>query len=198
MGRFKYLKDGTKIRRWSCGTATREGTAGCNVGKVVRDDDALHMLKTAILNLSMDYDAVIRNVTELAMESILAENSAACEDSHRLRQELKRVQQKKETVMDAYFSREISKEDMQLMKERYEQRLSDLDKRLEAVQKRKNTKEEIASLHAHIHAEVSAILLGKKESEVFYKTLLHSLTVFKDRHMELTLNMLPMVFHFTD
>ena len=47
VGRFKYLKDGTKIRRWSCGTATNEGTTACDVGKLVRDDDAIQMLKTA-------------------------------------------------------------------------------------------------------------------------------------------------------
>lgn len=32
VGRFKYLKDGTKIRRWSCGTATNEGAAALRCG----------------------------------------------------------------------------------------------------------------------------------------------------------------------
>ena len=33
VGRFKYLKDGTKARRWSCGTAASEGTTVCDVGR---------------------------------------------------------------------------------------------------------------------------------------------------------------------
>lgn len=190
VGRFKYLKDGTGIRRWRC------GTAGCDVGKLVRDDDAMQMLKTAIQSLPMDVDTVIRNVTELALEAILMGHTAARDDPHRLRQELDRVQQKKDTVMDAYFSKEISKEDMISFTEKYEQQLSGLRKRLEEAQKRKDTNQDFAALKAQIQTEVSAIAKGETGSEVFYKTILESLTVFKNRRMELRLNLLPQVFQF--
>lgn len=196
VGRFKYLKDGTKLRRWSCGTVTREGTAGCDIGRLVRDDDALEMLKTAIGSLPMDVDAVVRNVTELALEAVLAGQTAIRDDPHRLRQELDRVQQKKEAVMDAYFSQEISKEDMLSFTKKYEQQLSDLRKRLAEAQNRKDNNQDSDSLRKQIQSELSAILKGETESEVFYKTILESLTVFKDRHLELRLNWLPQVFHF--
>ena len=197
VGRFKYLKDGTKIRRWSCGTATYEGTAGCDIGKLVRDDDAMQMLKTAIQRLSVDVDAVIRNVTDMALEAVLAGQTEAWDDSRRLQQELERIQQKKEAVMDAYFSREISKDDMVFFTEKYECQLTDLRKRLEEAQNRKDKNQDSAAVKTQIQSEVSAILKGETESEVFYKTLLQSLTVFKDRHMELRLNWLPQVFHFS-
>ena len=190
------MKDGTKIRRWSCGTATNEGTACCDVGRLVRDDDAMLILKIAILSLPMDADAVVRSVTELALDSILMSQTAARDDPLRLQQELDRAQQKKETVMDAYFSKEISKEDMLSFKEKYEQRLSDLRKRLDDTLKLKESKQDPTALRMIIHSEVSAILNGETESEVFYKTLLQNLTVFKDRRMELRLNRLPQVFHF--
>jgi len=196
VGRLKYLKDGTGIRRWSCGTATNEGTAGCSVGKLVRDDDAMQMLKTAIQSLPVAFDAVVCNVTEFALEAILTGQSEARDEPERLRQELVRVQQKKEAVMDAYFSREISKEDMISFTEKYGQQLSDLQKRMDDALKRKENKQDSAALRATIQAEVTAILQGEAESEVFYKTLLQSLTVFQDRHMELRLNHLPQVFHF--
>lgn len=196
VGRFKYLKDGTKIRRWSCGTATNEGTAGCDVGKLVRDDDATQMLKTAILNLPMDFQAVIRNVTELVLEAVLSGQTAARDDPDRLQQELSRVQQKKEAVMDAYFSQEITKADMQAMTARYEQQLNGLRQRLADAVNRKENKQDSEALRSKIQAEVTAILNGDTESEIFYKTLLQSLTVFKDRHMELRLNLLPQVFQF--
>lgn len=197
VGRFKYLKDGTKIRRWSCGTATNEGTAGCDVGRLVRDDDAMQMLKTAIKSLPMDFNAVVRNVTELALEAVLTGQTAARDDPDRLRQDLDRVQQKKEAVMDAYFSREISKEDMMAFTAKYEQQLTDLRKRMEEAVKRKENKQDSAALRITFQSEITAILNGEIESEVFYKTLLQSLTVFKDRHMELRLNWLPQIFQFT-
>lgn len=197
VGRCKYLKDGTRIRRWSCGMTVNEGAAGCDVGRLVRDDDAIQMLKTAIVSLPMDVDTVIRNLTELAIDAILVGQSAACDDPDRLRQELNRVQKKKDAVMDAYFSREISKEDMISFTARYAQQLSDLRKRLEEAQKRKESNQDSTALRTQIQSEVTAIVNGETESEVFYKTILKSLTVFKDRHMELRLNWLPQVFHFT-
>lgn len=196
VGRFKYLKDGTRIRRWSCSTVTKEGAAACNVGKLVRDDDAMQMIKTAIQSLPVDFDVVICNVTELALEALLSGQTVARDDPERLQQELEHVHQKKNAVMDAYFSQDISKEDMISFTARYEHQLSDLQKRLEDAQMRKNTNQDSTALRMQIQSEVSAILKGNTESEVFYKTLLQSLTVFKDRHMELRLNWLPQVFHF--
>ena len=108
------------------------------------------------------------------------------------------MQQKKEAVMDAYFSQEITKEDMQAMKEHYEKQLKGLQKRLEDALKRKENGQDSEALRSIIQSEVVAILSGNTESEVFYKTLLQNLTVFKDRHMELRLNHLPQVFHFAE
>ena len=198
VGRFKYLKDGTKIRRWSCGKATSEGAAACDIGKLVRDDVAMQMLKTAIQKLPMDVNAVVRNVTKMALDAILSEQATARDDSDRLQLEVDRVQQKKEAVMDAYFSREISKEEMISFTARYDKQMSDLQKRLKDAQNQKDSRHDPTSLKAQIHSEVSAILRGKTSSEVFYKIILESLTVFKDHHMELRLNWLSHVFHFTE
>ena len=196
VGRFKYRKDGTKIRRWRCGTSANEGMAGCDVGKLIRDDDAMQMLKTAIQSLPVDFEAVIRNVTELAVDAILTGQTASRDDPHRLREELDRTQQKKEAVLDAYFSQEISKEDMLTFTEKYDRKRSGLQKRLDDALQRKENKQDFTALRSKIQPEVTAILNGETESEVFYKTLLQSLTVCKDRHMELRLNWLPLVFRF--
>lgn len=198
VGRFQYLKDGTKIRRWSCGKATNEGRAGCDIGRLVRDDDAIQMLKSAIRSLPVDYESIIRNVTELALEAVLTGQTAVCDDPDRIRQELDRVQQKKDAVMDAYFSCEISKEDMLSFKEKYEQQLSGLLRRLDEAETRRENKQDSAAMRALIKAELAAILTGETDSEVFYKNILESLTVFKDRHMELRLNYLPQVFQFAE
>ncbi len=195
VGRIKYLKDGTGIRRWCCGKAAREGTAGCDIGKLIRDDDALEMLKTALRSLPVDANAVISSVTELALEAILMGRNAAGE-SDQIQQELVRTQHKKDAVMDAYFSREIEKEDMIFFTAKYDQELSELQNRLKEAQTRRDSKQDPAELRSQIKSEVMAILQGETESEVFYKTMLHSLTVFTDRHLELRLNHLHRVFYF--
>jgi len=197
VGQFKYLKDGTKVRRWSCGRAVREGKAACDVGKLVRDDDAMQMLKTAIRSLPMDFEAVVRGVTDLALEAVPGGQRNGGNRPDRVRQEMDHMQLKKEAVLEAYFSREISREEMLSFTEKYDRQYTALRKKLEEAQKSKDNHRDSAGLRAKIQQEVESLLKGEADSEVFYKTMLQSLTVFKDRHMELRLNRLPQVFHFS-
>ena len=197
VGRFKYLKDGTKIRRWSCSTATNEGTRSCDVGKLIRDDDAMQMLKTAIRSLPLDAKAIINNVTALALEAIRDGEIGTGDDPQRLIFEIERVQQKKEAVMDSYFSGEIAKEDMQAMNRKYDGQMKDLRRQKKEAELRRYENQDSKALRTAIQMEVSGILNGEIESEVFCKTMLDSLTIFKDRHMELRLHLLPQVFRFT-
>lgn len=181
VGRFKYLKDGSKIRRWSCGTAVNQGVKGCDVGKLVRDDDAMQMLKTAIRSLPLDFDAIIRSVTELVPSVISTPEKA----SAALPEEIRLLQKKKEAVLDSYFSGDISREDMLQMVKKYEVQIH--------LRQPENSQTPPADL---IRRELTGILQGETESEVFLKNMLESLTVFRDRHMELRLQGLDWVFSF--
>ena len=196
VGRFKYLKDGTKIRRWSCGTATNKGTAACNVGKLIRDDDAMQMLKTAIRSLPVNFNCIISNITELVLDVIQTGEYSTEVDPKHLQFEIDKIQQKKEFLMDSYFSEEISKDDMQTMNRKYEKQLEILRQRQKEAELCQQESHASETLRFTIQSKVSSILNGEIESEVFYKTLLDSLTVFKDRHIELRLHLLPQVFQF--
>lgn len=197
VGRIRVLKDGTRVRRWSCSTTTNNGRAGCTIGKTVRDDDAMQMLKTAVLSLTIDTSEIIHNVTALALDAIRSTDPILDTKPDQLQFELNRIQQKKEAVLDSFFSREISKEDMLAMKTRYESQALSLKKRIEKVEQQKILGNVVDSLREAIHDEVAELLCFDKESEVLCKTLLENLTVFPDRHMELRLNDLPQVFYFT-
>ena len=196
VGRMRTLGDGTRVRRWSCGTAVREGTDGCQIGKLVRDDDAMRMLKLAIRSLPMDAKPIMDNVTALALEAIRAGNSGTRDDPERLRFELDRLQRKKEAVLDHYISGDILKEDMEAMKSRYENQIKSYGEQLEKAQAQQGDADDTVLLKQKIQAEISALLDYQVESEMLSKTLLKDLTVFPDKHLELRLNDLPMVFWF--
>lgn len=196
VGRTKNLKNGTKLRRWSCATVVNEGAQHCDIGKLVRDDDALQMLKTAIQSLPMDTRAIVNDVTTLALDAIQEEGIAIDDTPRRLQQEIGRVQQKKEAVLDSYFSGEITKDDMETMKLKYNQQIEALRRQQKESELQIQEKQNFQTLRSSVQSKVSGILNGEIESEVFMKSLLDSLTVFKDRHMELRLNYLPHVFCF--
>ena len=192
VGRVKYLKDGRMIRRWSCAAAASGGKACCDVGKLLRDDDAMQMLKAAIQSLPVDFESIIENVTGLALDAI--QMGKREDELRQLQGEIERVQRKKEAAMDSYFSGEITKGDMLTMHQKYDGQLEELRLRRQEEELRSREKWD----HAAIRSEVSGILTGDIESEVFAKTMVDRLTVFKDRRVELRLNHLPQIYHFTD
>ena len=196
VGRMKVLKDGTRIRRWSCGTATSEGRAGCAVGKLIRDDDALNMLRIAVNSLSLDTREITRNVTSLAMEAIRSAVGAAEDKPEQLKFELERIQQKKAAAFDSYFSGDIAKEDMLALKSKYDGQSESLKKRIKKAEEQRLLGNGTEALRREIQADVDSLLRFHRESEVLCKTLLDRLTVFPDRHLELRLNDLPQVFRF--
>ena len=194
VGRFKYLKDGSKVRRWRCATATNQGSQACDIAQLLRDDDALQMLKTAIQNLPIDYQSVISNLTRLTIASVQSEVSDTKKNPQQLILEMDNLKQKKTVVMDHYFSGEISKEDMQMMLQKYNQQLDELQNLDFACQIQESSGTE--DLHTLVAREVTDILNGELESEAFYKNVLDELIVFKDGHMELRLQNLPHKFLF--
>jgi transcriptional regulator with XRE-family HTH domain len=92
---------------------------------------------------------------------------------------------------------EISKEEMLAMKRKYDAKTADLVRRQQDAELRKIQKLDCHSLRASMQFYLTGILKGETESQVFCKSLLDSLTVFQDRHMELRLKYLPHIFHFT-
>lgn len=194
VGRYKYLKDGAKIRRWSCATSTSQGSAACNIGKLIRDDDAIHMLKTALRNLRLDREAVVEQVTEIARNAIRMGETEQIDAPVRLQWQIDRIAQKKATMLDAYFEKEITKQEMTAMKAKYDEQLRRLQLRMEQAQLRTPA----ANDADKIRLTLEAVLAGETESEGLYKKLVEQLTVYRDRHMELKLNHLPQIFRFEE
>lgn len=198
VARSKYRKDGTKICRWSCGRAAREGTGSCCVGKLVRDDAAMNMLKTALQSLPVDADTIINEVTNLALEAIRAGEAGIKDTCAQLRHGLRCVQQKKAAVLDSYFAGELTKGDMLYMKQQYEQQQEMLQLQLSNMEEEPTSEEDMQQRKSEIQAAIASVLSGEQSSDAFYRTILHSLTVFKSRRMELRLTDLSIVFVFSD
>ena len=196
VGRWKYRKDGSKIRRWSCGRAAGSSLAGCNIGKLVRDDDAMVMLKTAVRSLCVDINAISAEVTEIVLGVLQMEGRDNGDKSRQLRYEEKRILDKKERVLDAYLSQQISSADMRIMNGKYDHQLAELNRRLDEIQRCREICDDAVPLRITIKREVEEIVRCETDSEVYYKALLDSLWVFHGGHMELRLVKLPFVFRF--
>lgn len=160
------------IRRWACASAVR-GRNGCTIGKLVRDDDALWMLRTALDSLELDPELPVRAV----LEQLPSENS-----SLRRREEMLRTRQ--DNALDAYCSGAITLEELNRLRAVYARQLADLQRRISS----RSTPGELIR---------EGILQALRDgSDPLWRSILEGLTVFPDRHMELRLKGLDHIFCF--
>jgi len=205
VSRKKNRKDGTSYKRWGCFTAATEGRkhedaqgneVGCDVGKMIRDELAMDILKQSLASLQMDVDRIIQNVTDIAMEAIQAGEEQGTERPEALEQQIEQLTKKKSDVLDAFISRQITKDEMKLVNARYDAELDALRVRLEAARSKEGIAYEKDALREDVQKKITAIVGGNTDSEVFYKNLLDHMVVYKDKRVEVYLNLLPQKWTF--
>ena len=101
----------------------------------------------------------------------------------KLRRRREVLLRKKEAALDAYCAGDLTREELRRRKDDYDCQIIKLDQRISKRQEQP----ELGSL-------VGEIL--REGSEMLYRSILESLTVFPDRHMELRLKGLPHLFCF--
>ena len=126
------------------------------------------------------------------MEDIIDLENAISETEYQIEQ----LTQKKADVLDAFFSQQITKDEMKLVNERYDRELGALRVRLEAVRSKGAAAYETEVLREDVQKKITAIVGGETDSEAFYKNLLDRMVVHKDKRVEVYLNLLPQKWTF--
>ena len=161
------------LHRWACASAVRQKD-GCAIGKLIRNDDAIEMLRTALTSLSLDPEMMARSILNRTMEG---------GDPVRLRRRREALLRKREAALDAFCAGDLTREELHRRKADYDRQVFELDQRIRQCQ-----------AQPALRPLVDKIL--REGSEPLYRSILESLTVFPDRHMELRLKGLPNIFCF--
>lgn len=205
VSRQRKRKDGSSYKRWGCITAAKEGRvhrdsqgneAGCDIGRQLRDELAMDMLKQSLNTIPMDKTWMINNVVSIAMDAMNNCENDAGDSEEKLQYEMEQLMEKKQNVLDAFFSKSITREDMRIMNERYEKQIGEVQERLETVKAREQIRDETGSRKSDVRKQVTDMVSGSTESESFYKNVLDQMVVYADRRVEVKLNLLPQTWIF--
>ena len=205
VSRQKRRKDGSSSRRWSCYTAVNEGSGhrdpqgnwvGCDVGNALRDEVAMDMLRQALRTLRLDAGGLVDSVTAIALEAIQTGEQSGGARRDALELQLEQLNQKREAALDAFLSRDITKEELRRMTTRYDREAAELRQRLARARTRSETSYAKATLREDIRRRAAALVGGEGDSEVFYKNILDHMVVHRDRRVEVRLNLLPQTWSF--
>jgi FtsZ-binding cell division protein ZapB len=164
---------------------------GCRIGWMLRDDLALELLKQAIGTLQVNWAEIAAQTAAAIQTVVCLEGEQKTDSISLLTHELDRLTEKKEAVLDAFFSGSISEADMKRMNERYNREQDALQIRLQTVKRHPKT---VGT--QKLKKQIFDIVNGLTESEAFYKNLLDRLVVFRNGRVEASLNGLSQVWTF--
>lgn len=205
VSRQRKRKDGGLSRRWSCYSAVNEGgihvdpqgnRVGCDVRMALRDEVAMDMLRQALRTLRLDSGGLIDSVTAIALEAIRAGKQSGGERRESLELRLEQLNRKREAALDAFFSRDITREEMRRMTGRYDREAAELREQLAQARARSESSCEKAALRDDIRRRVAGLVNGEGDSEIFCKTILDHMVVYRDQRVEVRLNLLPQTWCF--
>ena len=182
VARHKYRSDGSSYLRWSCATGRANG---CDVGRLLRDDMAQDMVYQALSELSLDTERIISGMTEIALDAIRGDYEVPV----KIDAAIQRIKVKRTKMMDCYFNGDITRREMIDFKSRYDKQIDDL------LQKNRVHSRDDAT-EAEIRAVIADVLTGKNRSDIFSKSLVRQITVYRDGYLELSLNHVPTIFYF--
>ena len=200
VSRTKKRKDGSGYKRWCCFTATNEGLRrtdgagnpmGCSVGRQIRDDVAMDILRRSVNAVTLDKKAIISNLTRI-VESVLASGEDSGEQElRRLELELEKLQARNDTIHDRFFDETITKADYQRAKARCESEMNRVQEKITAIKQRQALNTDTQTLKPDIRAAITGIVTGRTADDAFYGHLLQQMTVYQDGRVEVALNLLP-------
>lgn len=200
VSRGRKRKDGSRYKAWRCGTTTNEGKRrtdpagneiGCDMGYQLRDEVGMEMVRQSVGMLKINTDSVISNITQIVIEAIQASQDNSQVNAEKLKKELTQIEEKKKSMLDAFFARSISKDDMKLMNAEYDRRISELTDKIGLAEKRESLSYDTQTLSKDIHAKVTSVVSGETATDHFYGNLLDHITAYPDRRMEVHLKLLP-------
>ena len=146
--------------------------------------------------LKMDKEPIISDITNSVIKAALALKDGEYMSAAGMKAELEHIRDKKKRVLDAFFSKDISENDMKLMNTEYDRRAALIFEKIAAAEKRAEKYAGEGTLEDVVRAKVSAIAYGCEMPDDFCGRLLDRIDVLPDRRVEVRLKSLPFVWTY--
>lgn len=200
VSRTKKNKGGSSYKRWCCYNAAIDGLrhiddkgneVGCSVGCLLRDELAWDILQYAIRVIRAKPKWFAKRVIEHARDYITNSEVTFTDTQEEVEDEIRQLEEKKREVLDAFFSKVISKDDVRFMNATYDEQIKALKEKLEALRSLNSLEYDIKDLADDIEAHLLMIAKANPDDELFCKNLLDKIVVYPNRRVEIRLNLLP-------
>lgn len=188
--------NGDTYKLWGCHSRTEYGNwkrngqgdyVGCNM-RMVNDKSLTACVQFVFEHLNLDYDTIFSDLTE-DIKKVQGQQGGTS-DLKRLEEGLERARQKKVQVMDDYYSGTISKEEMLLMKGRYDRDMAELEAKMQAGRETQRVWQE---QQKGLEEIIKTMRAGLTNSEEVFAEVIERVTVFEE-YIEIRVQHFPKTF----
>jgi DNA invertase Pin-like site-specific DNA recombinase len=189
----KKARDGTVFLVWRCGRAASQGRCrigpngvamGCHVGRQMRDELAVEILREAVQSLPIEREKLIQPLVRMVEEALQEESSRVSGQLERLRQTLERERDNKRRMLAEFLEQTVSRADFQFFNQRCDQQIAALQQQIDTLEGQRHAERKPSDLSLDISTIIRGVVSGETMDAGFCLQLLEQMTVYGDGRVE--------------
>ena len=197
VSRTKKRKDDSVYKAWRCYESANHGgrhtdkagnEIGCN-NRSLNDDDLKLIMQQVVKSLLIDKETIIDNLCRLA-ESVL-KMDAHDDRPEKLQARIDVLNQKKQSLIELYLNKDISKSDFQQMTEKYDAEIAAAEKEHQTLIDCKALYHEQDQLLKQTTDTIRGLSCGELWDDTFYRHILDKIVVHENNILDVHLHLLP-------
>jgi len=194
--RKRTRPNGDLYKAWGCHSRIHYGNwkrdsqgepVGCNM-RMVNDKSLSTIVSFVLSRLELDYDSITAELLEDIQKLQGASNGS--ESIERLQAGKASIERKRENALDAFLSGTISREELQIIRTRYDRELASIEEQLQKIAEAAYTLEK---QKAGLEGIVRTIRTSLDSSEEVYREVIESITVFEE-YIDVRVKFVPGTF----
>ncbi len=188
VARTKSIKHG-KYQAWRCRQVTTYGKlSGCSNGQI--NLKALNgCVQFVLKQIYIPEDSLIEEIQE-DIKRVQTDDNAD-QEYQCFESEIKKVQKKKEKIIDLMLDGVINKVEMCAMKEKYDAELELLQKKIITVQEKERHTKELANNLSSIYNKIKSILSQEKPTTELYRQIVDKIVMYPSNDLDIYIKYIP-------
>jgi len=198
VSRTKKRKDASVYKAWRCYEATNHGSnhidkvgneVGCNCPSL-NNEDAKLIMQYVVKNLLMDKELLINQLIR-TVKAILKMDTDNCKNDD-LQEKVTKLLGKKQSLIELYLNKEISKSEFQALTFKYEKEIKCLEQHIQESEKQIKLQKNSDQILCDIVKTIKELAMGDVWDDTFYQNILDKIIVNDEKTIDVHLNLLPL------
>ena len=202
VSRTKKRRDGSTYKAWRCYQSANHGSrkidkAGNEIGcdnRSLSEDDLRLVLRQVVKNLLMDKETIIENLSRIVQSALQMDRQDGRPE--KLEEKLRLIGEKRQSLLELYLGKDITKEDFRRMAAKYDAEAAGLETEQKALAQRRAQAVRQDELLKQAVDTIKGLATGEEWDDAFYRHILGKITVLPGNVLEVSLGLLPQSWRY--